>query len=175
MSETQPQFRIARRGYEPADVDRVVADLTAEKASEEAAAEAADRTAPDHYRHAATAAGHGRSGRNIGRRKRHHRHFRLFAAGFPDDLAYPRGFGLRFLAHHALDRPGLRDLGLLDLAVLNLPGLRFRHMDGAATDNCAARRTGRQLRKGHPYRHKRCSLCYLSAFPGARRRAGEFV
>jgi len=51
-----------------------------------------------------------------------------------------------------------------DLGMLHISGLGrgcLGHMDRTTADKRAACRKGRQFRKGHPNRHKRCSL-YVS-------------
>lgn len=73
------------------------------------------------------------------------------------------------LHHLGLGRLG-RALRLLD--VLRLGCGRFSHVDGAATGNRTACGEQRDFRKGHPNRHKLCSLLHFSRAtnPAAPRR-----
>jgi hypothetical protein len=86
----------------------------------------------------------------------------LFAAGPLHDAADTahlarRGLGAANctarLDPHAL-------VGLDVLHVLRLPGRRLGDVDRPSTDQRAACREGRQFRKGHTNRHKRCSLLF---------------
>lgn len=142
------------------------AAASAEKSAEETAAEPTDWPTTDHHRRTAAAARIGRRRRRqIRGRHRHHRHLRPVAAGAADDLAHALGGARRFTpgdaAHRTLlHRFGAGDLGHLQLVIRGLRRLGFRHVDGTAADDRAARRAGRQFRKGHPNRHTRCSLYF---------------
>jgi hypothetical protein len=82
----------------------------------------------------------------------------FLAAGLLDHAADAPGLALHRLALH--DLADLLDLALIldALDVLALFSRRFGDVNRAAANERTARRTGGQFRKGHPNRHKRCSL-----------------
>lgn len=128
--------------------------------------------AADHHGLTAAAAFGHRLLRQLGQ----HRHGRyghlrsLLASGGAGhdaaDLALLDRTGLGHLAHgylalHHLGLGGLRGtLGVLD--ILRLGSRRLGHMDRTTADNRAAGSKHRDFRKGHPNRHKLCSLLHFS-------------